>query len=307
MRFVQHKKEAYWFYRFLSVFYDKFVNPLFWTPRMRDESLVLADLTDPDLSVIDVGSGTGFTTQGIAKFIKNSNITCVDQSPHQMAKARHKTDLQGCTFKIGDAENIPAATDSFDRYVSAGSIEYWPNPQKGITEAYRVIKPGGVALLIGPLEPENPFARFIANTWMLFPADEEYRMWFERAGFTDIKVHYIRPLWFQSESEYGIAIAGTKPEPGESPLSPESVEALAEPEEEKMTPLRWLLLIGRVIIGSIAGFLFIPIAMAGYLQRSFRQENEHLPDEYKEGLNSYQIGALIVIILLVFLLISAIF
>ncbi len=307
MRFVQHKKEAYWFYRFLSVFYDKFVNPLFWTPRMRDESLVLADLSDPDLSVIDVGSGTGFTTQGIAKIVKNSNITCMDQSPHQMAKAKRKTDIQGCTFKIGDAENIPAATDSFDRYVSAGSIEYWPNPQKGITEAYRVIKPGGVALLIGPLEPENPFARFIANTWMLFPADEEYRMWFERAGFTNIKVHYIRPLWFQSESEYGIAIAGTKPEPGESPLPSESVEALAETAEEAMTPLRWLLLIGRVIIGSVAGFLFIPIAMVGYLQRSFRQENEQVPDEYKEGLNNYQIGALIVIFLLVFLLISAIF
>lgn len=269
MRFVQHKKEAYWFYRFLSVFYDKFVNPLFWTPRMRDESLVLAELNDPDLSVIDVGSGTGFTTQGIAKIVKNSNITCVDQSPHQMAKAKRKTDIQGCTFKIGDAENIPTATDSFDRYVSAGSIEYWPNPQKGITEAYR--------------------------------------MWFERAGFTDIKVHYIRPLWFQSESEYGIAIAGTKPEPGESPLPPESVEALAEPEEEKMTPLRWLQLIGRVIIGSIAGFLFIPIALIGYLQRSFKQENEQVPDEYKEGLNTYQIGALIVIILIAFLLLSAIF
>lgn len=306
MRFVQHKKEAYWFYRFLSIFYDKFVNPLFWTPRMRDESLVLAELKDPNLKVIDVGSGTGFTTQGIVKYIRPQNVTCVDQSPHQMAKAKQKPDLQRCTFELGDAEEIPVPTDWFDRYVSAGSIEYWPNPQKGITEAYRVIKPGGIAVLIGPLEPQNAFARYMANTWMLFPTDDEYRMWYERAGFTDIKVHYVRPQWYRSESEYGLAISGRKPEPGESPLPPASVEALTEPEPE-MTPLRWLQLIGRVIIGSTAGFIFIPIALFGYLQRSFDNKQEDVPEEYRERLNEYQIGALIIMIVALILLLRAIF
>lgn len=306
MRFVQHKKEAYWFYRFLSIFYDKFVNPLFWTPLMRDESLALAELNDPTLKVIDVGSGTGFTTQGIVKYIRPQSVTCVDQSPHQMAKAKQKPDLQGCTFQLGDAENIPVPTDYFDRYVSAGSIEYWPNPQKGITEAYRVIKPGGIAVLIGPLEPENAFARYMANTWMLFPKDEEYRMWYERAGFTDIKVHYIRPQWYRSESEYGLAISGRKPEPGESPLSPASVEALTEPEGE-MTFGRWVQLIVRVIVGSTAGFIFIPVALVGYLQRAFDSNQEDVPEEYKERLNAYQIGALIVVLVLIICLFKLIF
>eukprot|EP00967_Tisochrysis_lutea_P034025 scaffold40541_cov20-Tisochrysis_lutea.AAC.2 len=53
----------------------------------------------------------------------------------------------------GDAEDLPFETDSFDRYVSAGSIEYWPEPQRGIKEAYRVIKEGGTACLIGPVHP----------------------------------------------------------------------------------------------------------------------------------------------------------
>lgn len=302
MRFVQHKKEAYWFYRFLSIFYDKFVNPLFWTARMRDESLALANLNNPNLKVIDVGSGTGFTTQGIVKSIPSKNITCVDQSPHQMAKAKQKPDLQGCTFQLGDAEEIPVPTDYFDRYVSAGSIEYWPNPQKGITEAYRVIKQGGIAVLMGPLEPQNSFARFIANTWMLFPKEEEYRLWFERAGFEDIKIHYIRPQWFRAKSEYGLAISGRKPEAGESPLPLASIEALAEPESP-MTPGRWLQLIFRVVIGSTAGFLFIPIALVGYLQRAFDQNEENLPEEYREQLNRYQIGALIGILIIIIIII----
>lgn len=32
----------------------------------------------------------------------------------------------------GDAEDLPFPADSFDRYVSAGSIEYWPEPQVGL-------------------------------------------------------------------------------------------------------------------------------------------------------------------------------
>jgi len=58
----------------------------------------------------------------------------IDQSPHQLAKARKKDGLKGVTILQGDAEDLPFETDSKDRYVSAGSIEYWPEPQRGICE-----------------------------------------------------------------------------------------------------------------------------------------------------------------------------
>ena len=62
MRLIQHKKEAYWFYRFLSIIYDRGVNPLFWTPQMRSQALRLARLDQPSLVTVDVGAGTGFAT-----------------------------------------------------------------------------------------------------------------------------------------------------------------------------------------------------------------------------------------------------
>ncbi|MEM6724446.1 MAG: methyltransferase domain-containing protein [Bacteroidota bacterium] len=262
MRLMQHKKEAFWFYRFLSIFYDHYVNPLFWTESMRDDSLALAKLHESDIKVIDVGSGTGFTTQGIVKQVPASNVTCVDQSPHQMAKAKAKADLQNCTFQLGDAENIPFETDQFDRYVSAGSIEYWPDPARGIQEAYRVIKPGGTALMIGPLEPGNLISRFIARVWMLFPKESEYQQWYKDAGFTDIKQVYIQPHWYRGKKrEYGIAISGVKPAAG---LPPNYTAEVAE-TDEKLTPVRVLMMLWRVIVGSVFGFLFIPIALVGYL------------------------------------------
>src|SRR4030095_9399865 len=291
MHLIQHKKEAYWFYRFLSVFYDKLVNPLFWTKKMRDECQELADFNSKDLKVIDVGSGTGFNTEGIIGKINAENITCVDQSPHQMAKARKKTSLKDCTFIIGDAEQLPVESNQFDRYISAGSIEYWPHPQQGIHEAMRVIKPGGIALIIGPLEPKAWLTRVLATIWMLFPKDEEYRIWMKQAGFTDIKVKYTSPHWVSKNVKYGIAIAGKKPQLISTPGSEHT-----SPQEEKETKglFRSLLLIGRVIIGSLAGFLFIPIALLGYLFSIGKQRN--IPAEYREKLNMYQVIALIIIL-----------
>ncbi|MEM6335461.1 MAG: methyltransferase domain-containing protein [Bacteroidota bacterium] len=261
MRLVQHKREAYWFYRYLSEFYDNYVNPFFWNERMRDEALVLADLGEPDLDVVDVGSGTGFTTAGIVKHVHPVAVTSIDQSPHQMAHARRRPELRGVTFLQGDAEDLPFPTDQFDRYVSAGSIEYWPEPARGIAEAYRVVKPGGKALMIGPIRPSNPVARAAADTWMLFPEEHEYIGWFRDAGFVDLKQRYIRPTWVQKQP-YAIALVGTKPEAGASPadLPPRKLETshvpVASPAEALKTG-------ARVVAGSLAGGLFIPMALYG--------------------------------------------
>lgn len=261
---MQHKREAYWFYRYLSIFYDKLVNPLFWTARMREKALDIGYWDDnDDLTVIDVGSGTGFTTEGIVSRVPASNVTCVDQSPHQMGHAKAKAALTGCTFQLGDAENIPFGDDTFDRYVSAGSIEYWPDPQRGLNEAYRVIKPGGWALMIGPLEPVNPISRFAANTWMLFPPEEDYFRYMEQAGFDRIDFTYVAPHWQRNE-RYGIAIIGRKPKPGKSPNHYEAVaeeRQLVALSDEGVTLGRGLMIAGRVILGSAAGFIFIPMAL----------------------------------------------
>jgi MPBQ/MSBQ methyltransferase len=99
---------------------------------MRTQALTLARLDEPNLQAIDVGSGTGFTTQWIVQFVNSRQITCVDQRPHQQKKAKAKPDLNGCTFALEDAEQIPYEIDRFDRYVSAGSLEYWPDPAQGI-------------------------------------------------------------------------------------------------------------------------------------------------------------------------------
>ena len=183
MRSIQHKKEAYWFYRFVSPLYDRWVNLLFWTQRLRGEALELARLDEPGLRTLDVGAGTGFSTEGIVEHVAPDQVTMLDQSPDQLGRARRKPALAGCAKLLGDAERLPFEDDSFDRYVSCGSIEYWPDPARAIAEAHRVVRPGGTALVVGPLPPGQRLARLLADTWMLFPTEAEYRRWFEAAGF----------------------------------------------------------------------------------------------------------------------------
>jgi MPBQ/MSBQ methyltransferase len=251
MRPIQHKREAYWFYFVVSRVYDRWVNPLFWTPAMRTRALELAQL-GPGLDVVDVGAGTGFATEGIVEIADPARVTLLDQSPHQLARARAKPALQACTIVQGDAEALPFATDSADRYVSAGSIEYWPDPQRGIAEAYRVLRPGGIAVLAGPVRPANRWARLLADAWMLFPAEDEYRAWFAAAGFADIEVRPLAPDW--SAGGYAVAIAGRKPAPG----PPAVALAGREAPDAPMTPRRWLRFAG----GSLAGLAFVPVALA---------------------------------------------
>src|SRR6201995_3816596 len=117
MGLIQHKREAFWFYRFLSLGYDRWVNPLFWTPAMRERALAAARLDAPDLRVLDAGAGTGFTTEGIVAHVPARAVTMLDQSPHQLARSRAKPALEACERVLGDAEALPFADDTVDRYV----------------------------------------------------------------------------------------------------------------------------------------------------------------------------------------------
>ncbi|KAL6883273.1 hypothetical protein ACP4OV_010687 [Aristida adscensionis] len=260
-RFIQHKKEAFWFYRFLSIFYDHINSRLFLTKEMRDDALEPADLHSRHLKVIDVGGGTGFTTTGIVNHVDPKNITLLDQSPHQLEKAKRKEALRGVTIMEGDAEDLPFLAGTFDRYVSAGSIEYWPDPQRGIKEAYRVLRSGGVACVIGPVYPTFWLSRFFADMWMLFPKEEEYIEWFERAGFKDVQLKRIGPKWYRGVRRHGLvlgcSVTGVKKESGDSPLQ------LGSKVEDVTKPANIITFLFRFLMGTISAayFVLVPIYM----------------------------------------------
>lgn len=167
------------------------------------------------------------------------------------------------TIVEGDAEALPFATDSMDRYVSAGSIEYWPEPQRGICEAYRVLKPGGVACLIGPVHPTHPVSRFFADAWMLFPTEDEYLQWFSAAGFDDVKITRIGPKWYRGVRRHGLimgcSVTATKPRAGASPLALPDAPAESSTRDNSNPFSKTV----RLVLGTLAGFYYfcLPLYM----------------------------------------------
>ncbi|TDA28151.1 MAG: chitin-binding protein [Archaeoglobi archaeon] len=191
MPLLDDKKRARNFYRYFSLIYD-YINPVFYSKEMRKKVVEMAEIDENSL-VLEVGSGTGYTTEEIAKLVSEERIFCVDITPEQIEKARKRLKAN---FIIGDAENLPFRNRTFDSTISAGSIEYWPNPAKGIEEMARVTKKGGKVVVLAPRRPDNSIVRKFAEKIMLFPSTEQCIEWFKKAGLRDIDFVEMGPYKF---------------------------------------------------------------------------------------------------------------
>jgi SAM-dependent methyltransferase len=75
----------------------------------------------------------------------------VDISPAMARLARRNVEAHGpkplATVLIAGANALPFAEGTFDRIVSTGSLHHWKDPIHCLSEAHRVLKAGGHALI----------------------------------------------------------------------------------------------------------------------------------------------------------------
>jgi len=116
--------------------------------------------------VLDAGSGTGDLAFACLE-AGASRVIGIDVAEPMLQRARDKAKSRGVvsttTFSQGDATNLPVPDESVDAWCSAFVVRNIPDLPAALSEAYRVLRPGGrLAILEIPrMEPGllRPFAR----------------------------------------------------------------------------------------------------------------------------------------------------
>lgn len=95
-------------------------------------------------TVLEVGSGRGGGMSYIARYHHPEKVIGMDFSPEAIifSKKRH-ADVEHTEFLAGDAEQIPFPDHSFDIILNVESSHCYGNVEKFITEASRLLRPGG--------------------------------------------------------------------------------------------------------------------------------------------------------------------
>ena len=96
-------------------------------------------------NLIDVACGTGDIAKLYLKHAsETSQITCVDPNKGMIKKGKEKLDqFKNLKWVLASAEKLPVEDNSFDFYTISFGLRNTKNLNKALSEAHRVLKPGG--------------------------------------------------------------------------------------------------------------------------------------------------------------------
>ena len=129
----------------------------------------------PTGRVLDVACGMGGSTHYLARYTPARNITGINISEKQLRSCRERA--PGSTFKQMDATQLDLEDDSFNNVLCVEAAFHFRPRSKFLSEAFRVLAPGGGIALSDILYTDDKVTSAAA-----------YKTLLQQAGFTRIKV-----------------------------------------------------------------------------------------------------------------------
>lgn len=149
----------------------------------RVTSLAIEKLLPRNLTLADVGCGTGSLTFELARFARN--VIGVDLSSEMLRRARtvaKERKLDNVEFRQGDVLHLPLGAHSVDAAFCVMVLHFIPDPARAIAGLCRIVRPGGAMILVDLVEHKQEWMREqMAHQWLGFDRGA-IEGWFRAAG-----------------------------------------------------------------------------------------------------------------------------
>jgi len=109
-------------------------------------------------TVLDVGTGTGFLALLLAGL--GHRVKALDLSPGMVEQARSNAAERGLDVEVAvaDGESLPEPDGTYDVLVNRNVLWTLPKPEQAVADWKRVLKPGGLLVVIDGDWFDNPFS-----------------------------------------------------------------------------------------------------------------------------------------------------
>src|SRR5688500_2734771 len=143
----------------------------------------------PAVDVADLGCGDGYLTIEAARWAKK--VIAIDRSPEMLARGKalaKRRKVSNIAWKRGELEQLPLADESVDVAVLSQALHHAIDPDQALSEAARVLKPGGRLLVLDLRQHEQAWVReTLGDRWLGFK-DADPKKMLADAGFTRLQL-----------------------------------------------------------------------------------------------------------------------
>jgi MPBQ/MSBQ methyltransferase len=208
-------------------YYDHsgFHNFGYWTPATRSQKEASENLVDvllqrmPDKfgRILDVACGMGASTERLLRYYAPADIFGINISERQLATCRHR--VPGVRFIAMDATELEFPDNSFENILCVEAAFHFDTREQFLSEAYRVLKPGGCLALSDILLRSWQAARLVKRVPLAnFQRDPEAYLWScERIGFAPVDIDEARSECWEGFRNHSLAFLWKKAAAGVVP------------------------------------------------------------------------------------------
>ncbi len=152
----------------------------------------------PEDDLLEVGCGNGYFLRKYASHVHS--VAGLDLSELAVKMATKKNKERDATrtaeFIQGEASKLPWEDNKFSAVTSMGIFTGFPKPLELLKEMYRVLRPGGRAVIALEWNAEDgvDHTNIIEKYEMKMYKEEDMRTMLKEAGFSDISINYAKGL-----------------------------------------------------------------------------------------------------------------